>query len=167
MLLMACGSSPPGGLTRDGAGADAPEQDRPQGADARGGGDGQRDAPVDAPVEGHPDGPPLDGRADGLSDAGGGIDGGDGGPSGILCGGRRCSASEYCIQECFCGGAALCQPRGEVGACLVGCTLPGGGAGCGQPCDNPGPRCTTSLATCAGAPPSPPRDQVFNCACPP
>jgi hypothetical protein len=175
LLLMACGCSSPGGLTRDGAAADAPPQDRPPGAEAGGGGDRPVDAPADTPLDGHPDGASLDARADGRQDADGEGDGGvgdggavgDGGPSGILCGGRRCSASEYCIQECFCGGAALCQPRGEAGACLVGCTLPGAGAGCGQPCDNPGPRCTPSLATCAGSPPAPPRDRVVTCACPP
>jgi hypothetical protein len=130
---------------------DAPAADRPL-SSAEGGQDGPTDA------------------TDALADAR--ADGGDGGAeagAGVHCGSRTCAPSEFCIQECFCGGAQLCTPAGDGGQCPGSgqCQMPGGGIGCRQPCDNPGPRCTTSLASCPGAPAVPPTDRTIACACPP
>jgi hypothetical protein len=113
------------------------------------------DRPADVPADAQDAGPDL--PADRGSDGG------------VRCGSRTCAPSELCIQECFCGGAAVCMPAPDGGQCVgsPACQRPGGGAGCQQPCDNPPPRCVTSLASCAGAPSMPPADRVILCACPP
>jgi hypothetical protein len=152
------GAAPPG---HDGPRADAPPIDAPA---------ADRPPATEVGQDGHADAGDARGDAgDAAADARG--DAGDGGPeagTGPRCGAKTCAASEYCIQECFCGGAQLCTPAGDGGQCPSGtCEMPGGGMGCRQACDNPPPRCTVSLTSCAGAPPMPPTDRIITCACPP
>jgi hypothetical protein len=88
--------------------------------------------------------------------------------AGILCGDTTCAGSEFCVQDCGCGGAFICQPPQPGSTCAATCTLPGGGTGCQPVCTTPPPRCTASLASCAGAlGANPPRDRIVHCACPP
>jgi hypothetical protein len=101
-------------------------------------------------------------------DHAGACEGADGGTGGVRCGATTCAANEYCVQDCGCGGALICQPPLPGTTCAVPCPIPGGGTGCQPVCTTPPPRCTTSLASCAGALGSdPPRDRIVHCACPP
>jgi len=84
----------------------------------------------------------------------------------FACGTATCSAGQWCVQPCSCGGLAACEPTDDAGACPTGSTLQQCGAadhmGCIVTCTNPPPSCQGSI-------PGACYDQgggMVRCACP-
>jgi len=65
----------------------------------------------------------------------------------FACGTSTCTATQYCVQPCDCGGEQACNPLGDAGACPTGQQLQGNC--CIQPCTNPPPSCQ-DVNSCGG-----------------
>jgi hypothetical protein len=79
----------------------------------------------------------------------------------FACGSSTCTPTQFCVQECTCGGVRQCDPVTDAGTCPPGETLEGNC--CVRPCSNPPPACQDT-ATCGG-----PQNgsRYVNCPCPP
>ena len=65
----------------------------------------------------------------------------------FACGTGTCSATQYCVQECTCGGVLACGQPSDAGTCPTGQVLENNC--CIQPCSNPPPSCQDTVQ-CTG-----------------
>lgn len=77
----------------------------------------------------------------------------------FACGTSTCSATQFCVQQCTCGGVQACGPVSDAGTCPAGQVLQN--SCCIVPCTNPPPSCE-DVVTCGGYSTS----RMVQCPCP-
>lgn len=96
---------------------------------------------------------------------------------GFACGATVCGANQLCVRECTCGGAFMCVPRPDGGACPGGPCPTAPLDMCAPVCTNPEPACRDLPSECNGTPsdaclagkvcPGVRTGRRLDCVCPP